>query len=114
MGQSTQPDQLSTFLVERYWPGVDIARVRAVLPRLDAAAEAMTREGTPVTHLASILMPVDQVLFSLVAAGDISLVEQLNDRADLPADRIAEAVTLPGLDRLDRTAQTRQPATGGH
>ena len=74
----------------------------------------MTREGTPVTHVACILMPVDQVLFSLVAAGDISLVEQLNDRADLPADRIAEAVTLPGLDCLDRTAQTRQPATGGH
>ena len=88
------PDALETFLVERYWPGVDLATLRAALPRLEAAARAMTAEGRRIEHVGSILMPVDEVVFSLIAAGDESLVRQLNERADLPADRIAEAVAL--------------------
>ena len=56
----------------------------------------MTAEGRRVEHVGSILMPVDQVVFSLIAAGDESLVRQLNERADLPADRIARAIALPG------------------
>ena len=87
-------DALDTFLVERYWPGVDLATLRAALPRLEAAARAMTAEGRRIEHVGSILMPVDEVVFSLIAAGDESLVRQLNERADLPADRIAEAVAL--------------------
>ncbi len=41
-------------------------------------------------------MPVDQVVFSLIAAGDESLVRRLNERADLPADRITRAIALLG------------------
>jgi hypothetical protein len=93
---------LETFLVERYWPGVDLATLRAALPRLEAAALAMTAAGDRVEHVGSILMPADEVVFSLIAAGDEALVRQLNERAELPADRIAEAiaflagVTAPG------------------
>jgi hypothetical protein len=95
-------DSLDTFLVERYWPGVDLAQLRDALPRLEAAARAMTAEGRRVEHLGSILMPVDQVVFSLIAAGDESLVRQLNERADLPADRIAEAIALLASSTLGR------------
>ncbi len=94
MNRPLDPDALETFLVERYWPGIDLARLRDVLPRLEAAARAMTAEGSRVEHVGSILMPVDQVVFSLIAAGDESLVRQLNERANLPADRIAEAIAL--------------------
>src|SRR5512142_2904348 len=83
-----------TFLVERYWPGVDLPALRDALPRLEAAARAMTAEGRLVAHVGSILMPVDEVVFSLISAGDESLVRQLNERADLPADRIARAIAL--------------------
>ena len=85
---------LSTFLVERYWPGIDLATLVGALPRLEAAARAMTGQGDPVEHVGSILMPVDEVVFSLFAAGDEQLVRELNVRADLPVDRIAEAVAL--------------------
>ena len=54
----------------------------------------MTDEGDPVEHVGSILMPVDEVVFSLFAAGNERLVRELNARADLPVDRIAEAVAL--------------------
>ena len=92
--QATEAVALETWLVERYWPGIDLGRLREVLPRLDEAAEALTAEGSPVEHLGSILMPVDQVVFSLVVAADEALVRRLNERADLPADRIAAAIPL--------------------
>ena len=88
----------TTFLVERYSPGIDLATLREQLPRMEAVARAMTAEGSPVVHVASILMPVDEVVFSLVEAADERLVRELNDRAGLHVDRIATAITVaPGL-----------------
>ena len=91
---NVDPQSPATFLVERYWPGIDLRRLRAMLPRLDAAARTMTAEGTPVEHIGSILMPVDEVVFSLIAAGDEDVVRRVNERAGLPVDRIATAIAL--------------------
>ncbi len=102
---ATEPAELATWIVERYWPGIDLRRLREVLPRLDEAAVAMTAEGSPVEHLGSILMPVDQVVFSLISAPDEALVRRLNERADLPVDRIAAAIAL--LPLLSATAGGR-------
>ena len=88
------PQSPTTFLVERYWPGIDLGRLRVMLPRLDAAARTMTAEGTPVEHIGSILMPVDEVVFSLIAADDEGVVRRVNERAGLPVDRIATAIAL--------------------
>ena len=94
MDRQPAPDVVEMFLVERYWPGIDAVTLSAVLRRLDAAAEAMTAEGRPVQHLGSILMPIDQVVFSLIAAGEESLVREVNVRAEVPVDRISTAITL--------------------
>lgn len=94
MDRPGERDGGATFLVERYWPGVDLVRLRDALPRLEAAARELTAEGRRIEHVGSILMPADQVVFSLFAAGDESIVRQLNERADLPADRIAVAIAL--------------------
>ena len=83
-----------TFLVERYWPGVDEAIARTVVANLERAARAMTAEGTPVEHLGSILMPADEVVFSLIEAADEEAARRVNERADVPLDRIAAAITL--------------------
>ena len=97
MDRPSDPEPLATFLVERYWPGIDLATLRERLPRLEAVARAMTAEGHLVVHVASILTPVDEVVFSLISARDEQLVRELNARADLPVDRIASAITLsPG------------------
>ncbi len=88
------PPRTQTFLVERYWPGVDEAIARTVVANLERAAQAMTSEGTPVEHVGSILMPADQVVFSLIEAVDEGAARRVNERADLPLDRIATAITL--------------------
>jgi uncharacterized protein DUF4242 len=83
-----------TFLVERYWPGIDEATARTVLSNLERAARVMTHEGTPVEHVVSILMPADQVVFSLIEAADEAAVRSVNERAAIPMDRIAAAIAL--------------------
>jgi hypothetical protein len=98
---------MATFLVERYWPGIDLSTLRGALPRLEAVARAMTAEGTPVEHVGSILMPVDGVVFSLFAAGDEALVRELNERAELPIDRIAEAIALMASPAADPNGGSR-------
>jgi hypothetical protein len=84
-----------TFLVERYWPGVDEPTARALVSALEQVAGEMTANGIPVEHLGSILMPADQVVFSLIAAADELVARQVNERAKVPVDRIASAITLP-------------------
>jgi len=86
--------QSRTFLVERYWPGIDEPMARTVLSNLERAARAMTREGTPVEHVVSILMPADEVVFSLFQAADETAVRSVNERAEIPMDRIAAAIAL--------------------
>lgn len=85
---------LETYLVERYWPGLDLIRLAAVTRRLEAAAAALTSQGRRVEHVGSILMPVDEVVFTLIAAGSESLVREVNDRAGLPFDRVAVAIVV--------------------
>ena len=101
MDRPSVPDTFDAFLVERYWPGIDLAGLRNVLLRLDAAARTMTAEGTPVRHVGSILMPVDEVVFSLMSAADESLIREVNVRADLPVDRISTAIALQLMSRPD-------------
>ena len=83
-----------TFLVERYWPEIDEDHARALATRLAETARAMSADGIAVTHLESILMPRDRVVFSLIAATDEASARQLTARADAPADRIALAIRL--------------------
>jgi hypothetical protein len=90
----TATDQGSTFLVERYWPGIDESRLRAVLPDLERAARDMRAEGQSVEHVGSILMPADQVVFTLIAAPSESVVREVNERADLRIDRIALVIQV--------------------
>ena len=90
----TASSQRSTFLVERYWPGIDESRLRAVLPNLERAARDMRAEGQSVEHVGSILMPADQVVFTLIAAPNESVVHEVNERADLRIDRIAVAIQV--------------------
>ncbi len=92
---------IQAFLVERYWPGIDEPMARTILSELERASRAMTREGTRVEHVVSILMPRDQVVFSLFEAADEAAVRAVNEHAEIPMDRIAAAVAI-------RTSQTME------
>jgi Protein of unknown function (DUF4242) len=58
--------------------------------------EEMSDAGPRVHHLSSILIPSEEVVFSLYEAPSPVVVRQLNERADIPVSRIVEAIAVMG------------------
>jgi hypothetical protein len=89
-----------TLLVEHYWPMVDEALLRASLPRLETAVGAMRSAGHRIDHLGFLLVPTDQVAFSVIRASSEAIAREVYSRAHVRVDRIA-AVTPVGFDLRD-------------
>jgi hypothetical protein len=90
--ERTRP--ISTFVVERYWAGISAASLEAAVSRGGRSATQMRREGTYIRYVSSTLVPADETVFCFFEAADLQDVIELNERSDLPFDRIVEAVTL--------------------
>jgi hypothetical protein len=88
-----------TYLVERYWPGVTNEVLAEALDRGRQMMQQMSTEGTAVLHVTSILIPAEEVVFSLYEAPSTLAVLQLNERAAIPVSRIVDAITVKGLRR---------------
>jgi hypothetical protein len=101
-----------TFLVEHYWPMVDEALLHAALPRLDAAVSALRSAGHRVDHLGFLLVPVDQVAFSVIRASSEAIAREVYSRAHVRVDRIA-AVTPVGFDLQDSPGAEEDLLTRG-
>jgi Protein of unknown function (DUF4242) len=84
----------STFLVERYWPGVSSAGLEAAVARGRRSAVEMRRAGTRIRYLRSTLVPAEETVYCLFEAIGATDVRELNERAAIPFDRIVEAVSL--------------------
>ncbi len=85
----------TTFVVERYWPGVTIGMVEAVIAREAALAREMSSEGRSVRVLHTTLVQGDETVISVVAAESEADVAELGARSGRPADRIVPAVRMP-------------------
>lgn len=77
MDRPTDPRPLETFLVERYWPGIDLDGLRALRPRLDLAAQAILNERAA--------LPVDRIAgaVALLRAG-AARTSGTNERREQP------------------------------
>ncbi|MGH7359236.1 MAG: nickel-binding protein [Candidatus Rokuibacteriota bacterium] len=82
---------MAEFLVELYVSRTDAGAVELGAARARAAAEALTREGTPVRYLRSIFVPEDETCF-LYEAGSADAVREAAGRAGLAFERVAEAI----------------------
>jgi hypothetical protein len=89
-----------TYLVERYWPGVTSELLLEALNRCRQVIEEMSGEGIRVRGISWILIPREEVVFSVYEGPSTDAVRQLNERADIPISRIVEAIVVNG--RLDR------------
>jgi hypothetical protein len=56
--------------------------------------EQMRTEGTAVRDITSILIPAEEVVFSVYEGPSADAVRQLNDRASTPVSRIVEATLV--------------------
>lgn len=82
------------FVAECFWPGVDEAAVREVDARAAESAAELTRAGTPVRYLGSLLMREDEVVLCLFA-GEHASVREAAEQAGVPFERILEAARSP-------------------
>jgi hypothetical protein len=84
---------VAEFLVESYISRADPVHVDERAERARMAAEALTREGTPVRYLRSIFVPEDEICFYLFDAPSAEGVREAASRAALAFERITEAVS---------------------
>jgi Protein of unknown function (DUF4242) len=79
------------FLLELYVARSDGEAAERTVARARRAAEALTREGTPVRCVSSIFVPEDETCFLLYEAGSVDVVREAAGRAALPFERITAA-----------------------
>ena len=82
------------YVVERYLPGLDQARLVEMLGNLGQATQELRAEGTPVRYLGSTIVPGDEACFCQFEGASEAAVAQANERAGVPFDRIVAAVTV--------------------
>ena len=85
---------MPVYLVERYWPGVTNELLVEALNRGRQMMQQLCADGTPVHHVTSILIPAEEVVFSLYEGQSSAAVRALNERADIPVSRIVAAITV--------------------
>ena len=56
--------------------------------------EQMRAEGTSVDAITSILVPAEEVVFSLYEGPSAAAICRLNERAAIPVSRIVEAIAV--------------------
>ncbi len=98
-------------MVERYLPGITREQVMAAAVRAKATTTLVTEEGTPVRFLRSILVPEEEAVFCLFEGPDLEAVKQANERAEIPFDRILEALEVVAEDLTE--ARTERSESGG-
>jgi hypothetical protein len=94
----------SHYLVEWYQPAPTGEQFEPAARRIDDSVATLSREGAAVELLLTLFLPGDEVAFCLFAAPSYASVEQACRRADLPFDRIGQAITCPQLTRSAHAA----------
>jgi Protein of unknown function (DUF4242) len=83
---------MKSYLVELYEPAPGPGVLAAAANRARDAAEQLTREGTPVTYVRSLLIPGDEICFHLFEATSAEAIGRASRRAELDYERIVEVL----------------------
>ena len=80
---------LAYYLAEWYLPEMTATSVDEMVAKLDAAAVAVSTEGTPVRLIVTLSVPTDEVLYGVFGAPSPDIVSQTCVRAGVPFQRIS-------------------------
>ena len=89
---------MAKYVVERYLPGITPDQLTAAAGSAKSTTAQMTDEGTPVRYLRSTFIPGEEKCFCLFEGPSAEAVRTANDRAQLPYERIVEAMHLAAED----------------
>lgn len=80
------------YMVERYLPGLTPDQLTAAAAKAKQTTTQMSRQGTPVRYLRSTYVPQESKCFCLFEGPSKETVREANERAQLPFERIHEAL----------------------
>jgi hypothetical protein len=89
---------MSTYVAERYLPGVTSEQLLDAARSAKAASARMTAAGTPVTYLRSTFLSGDETCYCLFEGPSEEAVRQANDEAGIPYERIVPAIHVASND----------------
>ena len=89
---------MSKFLVERYLPGFTPDQLSAAAGAAKKTTAEMSQHGTPVRYLRSTFVPGEEKCFCLFEGPSAEVVREANERAQLPFERIVEAMHIASED----------------
>ena len=89
---------MSKFLVERHLPGFTPEQLGAAASAARATTTSMTNEGTPVRYLRSTFIPGEDKCYCLFEGPSADVIKTANERAQLPYDRIVNAMHIASED----------------
>ena len=86
------------YMVERHLPGISPDQLQAAAARAKSTTAEMTQEGTPVRYLRSTFVPGEEKCFCLFDGPSADAVKQANERAEIPFERIVDAMHIASED----------------
>jgi hypothetical protein len=92
--QLAQEPGMSTYMVERSLKGIPMDALAAAQQRAIQTAGELTQEGTPIRYIRTAFVPDEGRCMCLFDASSADDVRRLNDRAQIPYDRVVPAMDL--------------------
>lgn len=89
---------MAKYLVERHLPGIKPDQLAAAAARAKATTSEMAAEGTPVRYLRSTFVPGEEKCYCLFDGDSEEAVREANRRAEIPFERITEAMHIASED----------------
>ena len=89
---------MAKYMVERYLPGITTEQLAAAAARAKGTTAQMTQEGTPVRYLRSTFLPGEEKCYCLFESPSQEAVKVANERAQIPFERIVEALHIASED----------------
>ena len=85
---------MPNYVVERYLPGITTDQLKAAAQRAKSTTATMTNEGTPIRYMRSIFVPNEEKCYCLFDGPSEDAVMEANDRANIPYERVTEAIQI--------------------
>ncbi len=89
---------MAKYIVERYLPGIQPDQLTAAAGSAKSTTAQMTQEGTPVRYLRSTFIPGEEKCYCLFDGPSADVVKIANERAQIPFERIVEAMHVASED----------------
>lgn len=89
---------MAKYLVERYLPGITPEELAAAAGSAKRTTAEMSQNGTSIRYLRSTFIPGEEKCFCLFEGPSVEAIKMANERAQIPYERIVEAMHLSSED----------------